>query len=165
MADARLHISFVCTGNICRSPMAEHILDDVIHREGLADRVRVTSAGTGSWHAGDDADPRTVDELAAHGYSTAHTAKQVDDDVLGADLVIPLDHGHERALARMGVPAEHRALLRSFDPEADGDEVEDPYYGGPSGFSRTREQIEAAVPGLLAWIRERLDEPTDPGAP
>jgi protein-tyrosine phosphatase len=151
-----MHITFICTGNICRSPMAEKIFAAHIERAGLADQVRVTSAGTGSWHVGDAADRRTVRVLREHGYPTDHVAAVVDDDHRDADLVIALDTGHERELAQQGVPSDRRRLLRSFDPDADGPDVADPYYGDDAGFDTVREQIEAAVPGLLKWVRDEL---------
>ncbi|BCN84323.1 hypothetical protein RE0356_29640 [Prescottella equi] len=52
------------------------------------------------------------------------------------------------------MPAERRRLLRSFDPRAAGDSVPDPYYGDVTDFELVRDQIEAAVPGLLDWVRE-----------
>ncbi|MFD0853234.1 low molecular weight phosphotyrosine protein phosphatase, partial [Actinomadura adrarensis] len=59
-------VTFVCTGNICRSPMAEWILRHHVAEEGLD--VEVDSSGTGSWHVGDDADDRTVQALRRAGY-------------------------------------------------------------------------------------------------
>lgn len=152
-----LHVSFVCTGNICRSPMAEKIFAAHLERAGLTDRVRVSSAGTGGWHAGDEADSRTNTTLRAHGYPTGHSAAALNADHLSADLLIALDRSHERELARLGVPQDRRRLLRSFDPSAYGVDVPDPYYGDLSDFELVREQIEAAVPGLLAWVHEALD--------
>lgn len=149
-----IHVTFVCTGNICRSPMAERIFAEHVGRVGLGDRVRVTSAGTHGYHVGAGADPRTDEVLAAAGYAIGHRAAQVGDDHLRAGLVVPLDRGHDRILARLGVPDERRRLLRSFDPDADGDSVPDPYYGEPADFELVRAQIDAAVPGLLAWVRE-----------
>ncbi len=157
----RVHVTFVCTGNICRSPMAEKIFAAHIERAGLADRVRVSSAGTGSWHIGDDADHRTTALLHKYGYPVGHVAAVVGDDHTAADLVVALDRGHDRELARLGVPAERRRLLRSFDPDADGDSVPDPYYGATADFELVREHIEAAVPGLLAWVRHELGENVD----
>lgn len=154
-AEAELHVTFVCTGNICRSPMAEKIFLEHIRRAGFDQRIKVTSAGTEGWHAGKEADHRTNKILAAHGYPTGHSAAKVAPYHLGADLVVPLDAGHDRALARLGVPTERRRLLRSFDPEADGDSVPDPYYGDLEDFELVRRQIEASVPGLLDWVRGR----------
>src|SRR3954468_9648372 len=94
-----LHVTFVCSGNICRSPMAEKMFAHQIDQRGLADVVRVTSAGTGSWHAGDGADERTDHVLREHGYPTAHQAAQVTDDHLAADLVIAMGRNHTRILS------------------------------------------------------------------
>lgn len=115
----------------------------------------MSSAGTHGWHIGAEADPRTNAVLQRHGYPTGHQAAQLGAEHLEADLVVALATGHDRALAHLGVPTERRALLRSFDPDADTDSVPDPYYGGLPEFELVREQIEAAIPGLLAWVRER----------
>lgn len=151
-----LHVTFVCTGNICRSPMAEKVFAGHLRDAGLGDTVRVSSAGTGGWHVGDGADPRTVAELDAHGYDSEHEAAQVGPDHLAADLIVALDTGHAKALLQLGAPAERVALLRSFDPDADDSSVADPYYFSDSAFTEVREQIESAVPGMLDWARSRL---------
>ncbi|KQU02583.1 protein tyrosine phosphatase [Rhodococcus sp. Leaf7] len=150
-----VHVTFVCTGNICRSPMAEKIVAESLVAAGLDGRVRVTSAGTGDWHVGDPADPRAVAELEAHGYPSAHRARTIDEEILGADLVVALDRSHERELRRLGVTSDRLALLRSFDPDADSDSVADPYYGTEADFGTVREQIEAALPGLLEDLSRR----------
>ncbi|MEV0681087.1 low molecular weight protein-tyrosine-phosphatase [Actinosynnema sp. NPDC050436] len=150
-----MHVTFICTGNICRSPVAAIIFRDHLGRAGLGDLVTVTSAGTSGWHVGGPADPRAAKSPADHGYPTDHTAAQVGDEHLDADLVIALDAGHARALRRLTDPAKVR-LLRSFDPDADGRDVPDPYYGDRPGFDLVISQVEAAVPGLLAEVRERL---------
>jgi protein-tyrosine phosphatase len=157
----RLHVCFVCTGNICRSPMAALVFAEHLRRAGLADRVRVTSAGTGSWHVGDPADPRAARTLAGGGYPTSHVAGQVGDAHLDADLLVAMDTGHEHALrdllARTGGDPGRVRLFRSFDPAADGDlDVPDPYYGARDGFAEVLDMIESAVPGLLDWVGLRL---------
>lgn len=155
-----VHVSFVCTGNICRSPMADRIFAAAVDRAGLSEAVRVTSAGTGSWHVGDDADPRARAELERHGYSSTHTARHVDDDILSADLLIALDSGHARALRSLGADPSRVHLLREFDPDASGDRsVADPYYGSARDFAEVREQIEASVPGLLEEVRQLVRPP------
>lgn len=153
---------FVCTGNICRSPMAEKIFSSELDRAGLADRVRVSSAGVGPWHVGDPADERAVEVLRRHGYPTDHVARQVNLDDLDADLLLAAEGEHVAALTRFlgGQEAARRVrLLRSFDPAAAaGAELPDPYYGD-RGFDEVLAMVEAAMPGLLDWTRDRCSSP------
>ncbi|NLU82838.1 low molecular weight protein-tyrosine-phosphatase [Rhodococcus sp. HNM0569] len=158
--DGPIHVSFVCTGNICRSPMAANIVAHALRDEGLADAVRVTSAGTDGWHVGEPADERAAAVLARHGYPTDHRAARVAAEHLAADLLVPLAIGHDRQLAHLGVPNERRRLLRSFDPDADTDSVADPYYGDLDDFETVRREVEAALPGLVEWIRARVEDRT-----
>ncbi|OXM68604.1 protein tyrosine phosphatase [Amycolatopsis sp. KNN50.9b] len=157
MTEPSLHICFVCSGNICRSPMAAIVFRAHLERAGLADRVRVTSAGTGPWHVGEPADPRARDTLREAGYRGKHVAAQVDSDHLTADLLLAADRGHLRELRRMVDDPARVRLLRSFDPEApDGAEVPDPYYGGDDGFPEVLAMVERTVPALLDWAKARL---------
>ncbi len=150
-----LHVVTVCSGNICRSPMAEKLLRVALADAGLADRVVVTSAGVGPWHVGQSMDSRAADTLAAHGYDTEHVARQIDADTPTADLALAATVDHVRDLIGAGVPADRVRLLRSFDPDApEGAEVPDPYYGGPDGFDEVLAMLEAATPGVVAWARE-----------
>lgn len=156
-----MHVCFVCSGNICRSPIAALVLEEHLRREGLADRVRVTSAGIGPWHVGEQADRRARQVLAEHGYPVDHVAAQVGEDHLSADLVVALDAGHDAALRDLlehqGDGAERVRMLRSFDPGAGEDlDVPDPYYGDYAGFGEVLGMVEAAMPGLVQWIRTHL---------
>ncbi|MGW1001259.1 low molecular weight protein-tyrosine-phosphatase [Streptomyces sp. NPDC002520] len=155
-------VCFVCTGNICRSPMAESVFRARVAEAGLEDLVETDSAGTGGWHEGEAADPRTVSVLGEHGYATEHTARQIQPSWFGhLDLVIALDTGHLKALRRLA-PTEEDArkvrLLRSYDAAAADDlDVPDPYYGGRDGFEECLEMVEAASTGLLASVQEQLE--------
>jgi protein-tyrosine phosphatase len=151
-----VHITFICTGNICRSPMAEVVFADALRSEGLADRVRVSSAGTGGWHVGDPADPRTAETLRRAGYDCKHVAAQVGPQHLSADLLVALDSGHLATLRRVVRDPQRVVLLRSFDPAADDLDVPDPYFGAEHGFDDVLAMVRAATPGLLAWVRDRL---------
>ncbi|KUN10308.1 protein tyrosine phosphatase [Streptomyces yokosukanensis] len=154
-------VCFVCTGNICRSPMAESVFRARVAEAGLEALVEVDSAGTGSWHEGEPADPRTVSVLDEHGYDGDHIARQFQPSWFSRlDLVIALDTGHLKALRRLA-PTEEEArkvrLLRSYDPAADDDlDVPDPYYGQRGGFEECLVMVEAASAGLLTAVREEL---------
>ncbi|MFJ3951547.1 low molecular weight protein-tyrosine-phosphatase [Streptomyces libani] len=110
---APFRVCFVCTGNICRSPMAESVFRARLAEAGLDGLVEVDSAGTGGWHEGDGADPRTVAVLRAGGYEHAHTARQFHASWFDRlDLVIALDSGHLRELRRLAPTARDAAKVR-----------------------------------------------------
>ncbi|MGV9672022.1 low molecular weight protein-tyrosine-phosphatase [Gordonia sp. NPDC003504] len=154
-----LHVCFVCTGNICRSPMGQSIFAQSLLDAGLSDRVEVSSCGTSGWHVGEAADNRARTELLAHGYPDGHVAAQLGPEHIDADLFVAADAGHVKELERKRL-GDRTRLLRSFDPAAPADDLDlsDPYYGTPEDFAVTRSQIEAAMPGLLDWVRDRLGD-------
>lgn len=162
-------VCFVCTGNICRSPIAEVVFRALVERAGLAGQVVADSAGTGDWHAGDGADRRALRALAEAGYDGSdHRARRFDARWFAErDLVVALDAGHLRVLQswadHAGVDTEVR-LLRSFDPALIGAaaeelDVADPYYEGRKAFARVLEQVERACEGLLEHVRAELAVP------
>lgn len=158
-----LRVTAVCSGNICRSPIAEYVLRDAVERAGLGHAVVVDSAGVGAWHVGEGADPRSVRVLRAHGYdASGHRVQQITrtwfDHADAPDLLLAMDSGHDAALRRMA-PGTDVRLIRSFDPArtdvADLD-VPDPYYGDGDGFERVLAMIEAATPGVVSHLRTLL---------
>jgi protein-tyrosine phosphatase len=165
-------VCFVCSGNICRSPTAEIVTRQLAAAAGLTDQVQVDSAGIGDWHAGDDADPRTVAALRRRGYPVRrHCARQFRPaDLADRDLVVALDAGHLRALRQLArTPAEAAKirLLRSFDPAAGSTsaagasgpadlDVPDPYYARAAEFDHVLDLIESACRGLLGELRAEL---------
>lgn len=151
-------VSFVCTGNICRSPMAEAIFRSLIAQHGFERSLAVTSAATGDWHVGERADPRTIAALDAHGYDGAdHRARQFDPaDFPRLDLVVAFDRGQERIL-REWAPTDHDrakvALLTSFDPDHAGTvDVPDPYYSDAALFDSVLATIERASVALFRQL-------------
>ncbi|MBT2443528.1 low molecular weight phosphotyrosine protein phosphatase [Streptomyces sp. ISL-36] len=155
-------VCFVCTGNICRSPMAASVFRAQVEKAGLAGAVEVESAGTGGWYEGDGADRRTIAVLENHGYDSGHTARRFRASWFPAlDLVVALDESHLRELRRLAPTPRDAAkvrLLRSYDPAAGDLDVPDPYYGGAEDFEECLEMVEAASEGLLAAVRESVEE-------
>ena len=164
----------VCTGNICRSPMAEVVLRQRLADAGLGDVVEVDSTGVSDEEHGNPVDPRARAVLRQHGYPTGegHRARQVRAwELAERDLVLPMTAAHARALRRLvdGAPAltDRIRMLRTFDPAAPAEpgqpehvlDVDDPWYGPDSGFETTLAEIEAAADGIVAHVRAALDAP------
>lgn len=158
-ASTPYRVCFVCTGNICRSPIAEAVFRSHVERAGLGDRVAGDSAGTGGWYAGEPPEPDALDVLAAHGVDGSWLrARQFDVAELATlDLVIALDSGHHAILtSHAGPHAGKVRLLREFDPAADGLDVPDPFRGPRDGFEHVYRLVDAAMPGLLDRVRADL---------
>ncbi|WP_029067851.1 low molecular weight protein-tyrosine-phosphatase [Jonesia quinghaiensis] len=171
-------IMMVCTGNICRSPMAQYVLDDKLRQHGLADVVRVASSGVSDEEAGNPIDHRARRALLDAGYTdatiAAHRARQIEASDIGShDLILAMTTSHARAIRRLadqaGTPeaTDHIVMFRSFDPQAPGaatfhDEylldVEDPWYGGMKDFQICLEQVEAATDGIIEFLKMELNK-------
>ena len=154
-------VIFVCTGNICRSPMAEVVFRDLAQRQGLGSRIVSSSASTGEWHVGERADQRTLDALAARGYDgSLHRARPFTAASFAeSDLVVALDRTHERILrewARTDDQEGKVTLLMSFDRDADSMDVPDPYYADTETFNSVLAMIETATRGLFRQLEPAL---------
>jgi protein-tyrosine phosphatase len=120
--------------------------------------VAVASFGTGDWHIGEGADPRTVAVLAAHGYdATAHRVRLVPQDLLmTTDLVLVADRSTLRRVGRRTLPGPAQVrLMREFDPAsvtARTLKVKDPYYGTAEDYERCFVEVEASCRGLMASL-------------
>ena len=168
-----LRVVFVCTGNICRSPMGDVVLQHLAAGRVLADgttlagAVEVSSAGTGGWHAGEPMDSRARAALEHRGYADhGHRAQAFDTAWLAdTDLVVCMDRGHRQTLVSMARARagdyrydDRLVMMRSFDPRAGGDiDVPDPYYGEDEDFVRCLDLIEAGCRGLVDHLAAQAD--------
>lgn len=153
-----VNVLFVCTGNICRSPVAEGVFRFMVADAGLADVIDTDSAGIGSWHVGDPPDTRARASAAKRGYDIeAQRARQVaPGDYDAFDLLLGMDTGHFRDL-RSGAPKYQRHKVARFldaVPHVPLDDVPDPYYGGGDGFEQVLDLVEAGCEAWLARIRQ-----------
>lgn len=158
-------IAVVCTGNICRSPMAEFALRREIERAGLAGAVAVDSGGVSDEEQGRPVDPRARAVLRRQGLDSAdHAARQVTAGWFADhDLLLAMEPRHARHLQRLApTEADRRRvrLYRSFDPRAAGlpeeqQGVADPWYGAADGFDITWDMVDGALAGIVDFARER----------
>jgi protein-tyrosine phosphatase len=153
-------VLILCHGNICRSPLAEVLLDAAIAVDpSLAARVRVSSAGTSDEHEGEGMHEHSAALLARRGLRTTHRARQLTTELARQqDLILVADRWNLRdarqIVAREGAPPDV-CLIRDFDPAASGADLADPWGHPISAYERTEREISDAIPGILAALRTR----------
>ena len=152
----RISILFVCHGNICRSPMAEFVMKDMVQKAGLAERFHIESAATSTEELGNPVYPPAKRKLAEHGISCAgKTARQLrQEDYDRYDLLIGMDSANLRNMRRIcgGDPDKKIHLLLDYTDEPG--EVTDPWYSGD--FDATWRDVNAGCQGILVSVRNRL---------
>lgn len=151
-----ISILFVCHGNICRSPMAEFVMKDLVRKRGLEEAFHIESAATSTEEIGNPVYPPARRKLAEHGISCAgKTARQLRrDDYDRFDLLIGMDGANLRNMRRMcgGDPEGKAHLLLDFTNRPG--EVDDPWYSGD--FDSTWSDVMAGCEGLLKSLQDRL---------
>jgi len=147
-------VLFVCLGNICRSPTAEAVFRKRAAEAGLD--IKIDSAGTGAWHAGETPDARAMEAGERRGYSFAGQAarKVSPSDFAEFDYILAMDDENLQHLQSLR-PATYSGTLTlflDFAPRISSSEVPDPYYGGTDGFENVIDLIEAASDGLIKTL-------------
>jgi len=151
-----LRILAVCAGNICRSPAAEAAIREAAAEAGL--EIEVDSAGTGSWHVGQPPHPEGIAAGARAGLRIDGRARRVSAvDFDRFDIILAMDQANLRDLFDLAPTREAQArtrLFRTYDPDAESDEVPDPWGGPEDGYDETVRIVRAAAQGLVAEIVE-----------
>jgi protein-tyrosine phosphatase len=151
-----MKILMVCLGNICRSPLAEGILRKKIEQHQLP--WSVDSAGTGAYHVGQQADPRSRDVARQHGLDISdQRARQLQaKDLDEFDLLFAMDHSNERnirALAKQPKQKEKIHLILEFTG-ADLTDVPDPYWDD-NGFEQVYQMLDQACDKLVTIVQQQ----------
>ena len=145
----------VCLGNICRSPLAHGILEKKIKENDII--AYVDSAGTGSWHAGEPPDHRSIETAANYGIDISQQkARQfTTNDFEEFDLIYVMDSSNYRDVSGKSIKPEHllkvKLILNEIHPN-ENRSVPDPYYGGAAGFEKVYQMLDHATDLIIEKI-------------
>lgn len=153
-----IRVLMVCMGNICRSPTAHGVFEEMVKRTGVSDQVSVDSAGTHAYHVGEPPDPRAQEIALKRGLdlSSQRARRALSEDFARFDFILAMDKDNYANLTAI-CPAGMREklhLFMDFASDYKTNEVPDPYYGGAGGFDRVFDMVESASRGLLENIRK-----------
>jgi protein-tyrosine phosphatase len=161
MSGAISRVLFVCSGNICRSPMAEGLFRKLLADRGFLDRVEVDSAATGRWHIGEAPDARAIAVLEAHDAPVPKAARHVTQrDFAYFDYILAMDHAVAGTLRRRAPDEAAAAKVNLVLDATTGGDVPDPYFGSQEDFQRVWALLEGA---LERWVLLMTAQPA--GAP
>ena len=149
---------FVCLGNICRSPLAQGLFEDLAQKAGLSHHFEVTSAGIGAWHIGEKPDPRMQAMASQHGIDISNQRAQqlVSEDLSSYDYVYAMDRSVQRdilLLTRNKTSTAQLFLFSAFDPDPNTYEVPDPYFDG--NFVLVYTIVERTCKAILEDLKVR----------
>lgn len=148
-------ILFVCLGNICRSPAAQGVMQQLVDEKGLSEQFEIDSAGTSGYHNGDLPDRRMRVHAHRRGYELTHRSRRVERrDLEYFDLIVAMDSANATDLSRMAATTDEvRKIVMMGDylclQRNHYDYVPDPYYEGSEGFELVLDLLEDACENLL----------------
>jgi len=152
-----INVLFVCLGNICRSPMADGVFQDMVKKAGLTDQISVDSAGTGGWHAGETAHKGTQKILKKHGILyDGRSRKLTHDHLKHFDYVLAMDKSNLSNIKSMVTHDTDTRIMLFLQHANDAgavseEEVPDPYYTG--GFDHVYDLVSKGSQAFLDHIR------------
>lgn len=145
-------ILFVCLGNICRSPMAEFVMKEIVEKAGLSHEFEIASAATSTYEIGNPVYPPARQKLAEHGIDCkGKTARQITKrDYDYYDYIVAMDHSNLRNLRNMLGEDPQRKISLLMDYTSRPADVADPWYTGD--FQATWDDVTEGCEALLSFI-------------
>jgi len=153
-----ISVLFVCLGNICRSPAAEAIFQNLINVKGMGNKFFVDSAGTGSWHVGKKADSRMRFAAKQRNINITSNARQIrEDDFSKFNYIVVMDNSNFNNVLDLknqvkGADFAKIVRIQDFASIFSEKEVPDPYFGGDAGFDHVLDILEDSVSCFLEYI-------------
>lgn len=143
-------------GNICRSPSGEAVMNGLITKNNLQDRITCDSAGTIAYHSGEPADTRMKSHAVKRGYDLTSIARQIKQfDFDRFDYIIAMDSENYNNILSLDSEVKYKnkvSMMLEYATQYDDTDVPDPYYGGEQGFEYVLDLLEDACLGLLKHI-------------
>lgn len=154
-----IKILFVCMGNICRSPSGEAVMNALIEKNNLQDKITCDSAGTIGYHSGEPADARMQKHAIKRGYNLTSLARQIKyNDFENFDYIMAMDTDNFNNILALDTQGNFKSkvsMMMDFARKYKDKNVPDPYYGGEQGFEYVLDLLEDACSGLLEQIIEK----------
>ena len=157
-----INVLFVCTGNICRSPTAHGIFDQMVKNKELQGAIGVDSAGIIAYHSGEAPDERAVQTALKNGVDIRglRARKVNESDFEKFDLIIAMTQDHLESLSVLQercVDSKAKIrLMMDFAPSYHTQDVPDPYYGSGDGFQRVFDMVYTACVGLMNYVEKDM---------
>jgi len=154
----KISVLFVCLGNICRSPAAEAIFQNLINEKGIDNQFIVDSAGTGNWHVGKQADSRMRFAAEQRNINITSNARQIrEDDFHKFKYILVMDNSNFNNVIDFknrvkGSDFAKILKMQDFSSFFNDKEVPDPYFGGDAGFDHVLDILEDSISCFLEKI-------------
>lgn len=147
-----IKILFICHGNICRSPMAEFVMKDIVKREGVVDKFVIASAATSTEEIGNDTYHGTKKVLREHGvpFSPRRARQLTIKDCQEYDYLIGMDEANVRNISRIGGKAAEGKIYKLLSFAGERGDVADPWYTG--NFDKTYEDVTKGCEALFSEL-------------
>lgn len=148
-----IHVTFVCLGNICRSPMAQSIFQYLVDKEGLTSYFHIDSAATSRWEIGNPIYPKTISQLQKNHIPVVnHVSRQIEEKDNNTDYLIGMEHTNITNIKKLiqNQNIEIKRLLEYANLDKD---IADPWY--TDDFETTYQEVMTGCTALLSYIRKK----------